>query len=507
MAIRGIYSEAEQKMLDDFQKKSEKLTGWVKEGLSSGFAYPAHLTVTKELIDNMACVADSKNPLYRDEAYAKTTRWGGIIAPPFYYHAILHGGGLCLLEVPPEVGQLVNESVLMEHKSDFYMPIRPGDTFKIWNGPTVVEDVTKDGVDQMRQYKFTRITSYINQRDEVACSNTDIHFYTILPPDDDCGIKKSFVMETGKDHTNKKALEYTKDYVYEKDDIKKIDEMYNSEFRLGSGIRYWEDVELGEELPPIVMGPITTWDSVCSMQGFGAARFTMNDQRAANTHTVIVDPATNIPYQDIELHLTDRISKLVNSYSTTPLAPPIAHFLCRLVTNWAGDDGFIRRFSWHKLANTPFGDTIFGRGKVIRKYIENGEYMVDIDTRMETIRGFVTNACPITVCLLSRKKVFECNLAPIFKPFAPRGSELIIESDTGVLKENMVEVKPGDRIRVKERPDWLLGEYKVAGMTGTIVSDMEKINGYCLATLDENVTGIDVRVPLGFRTDQIEKID
>lgn len=503
MAQPGVFTEAEERMIANFTAKSEKLTGWVGEMPSADFAFPGHRVATKELIHHMATAADFKNPLYRDEQYAKNTRWGGIIAPPFYYHAILHGGRVCFLTMPPEDGIVRSERVLMIQQGDFYQPIRPGDSFRIWLGPTKIIDVTKPGENSLRQFKLVRIVSYINQRDEVVCSNTDTHFYTLYPPKPEAGAYMHFVMES--EAGDDAPISYTKEYSYTKEDIETIDRLYRSEQRRGSEIRYWEDVEVGEELSPIVMGPLTAWDTVVAMQGMGAASVTLNDLRQLDADTVLVDPRTNIPHQDIELHLLDSMAQLVSSYSTTLLGPPILHFLSRLVTNWSGDDGFIRRLTWTKLANTPTGDTIFGRGRVTRKYVEDGEYLVDVDTWMESNRGFISNVGPATVSLFSREKVFAANEPPRFKTTPLTGP---FEKDTGPDRLNEgAGFQAGDRVKILERPNWPLpGGYKLAGRTGKIYQVLDDPKDYVLVQLDDDVTGIDRRVPLGFRVEAIQKI-
>ncbi|WP_233808871.1 FAS1-like dehydratase domain-containing protein [Paraburkholderia sp. HP33-1] len=506
MAVKGVYSKAEERMIAEFEKKSAELTGWVGEMPSAEFAFPGHRVASKELIHHMATAADFKNPLYRDEQYARNTRWGGIIAPPFYYHAILHGGRICFLTMPPEDGIVRSERVLMIQQGDFYQPIRPGDSFKIWLGPTKIIDVTKSGENSLRQFKLVRVVSYINQRDEVVCSNTDTHFYTLYPPKKEAGAYMHFVMEKNEgEKGDDKPMSYTKELSYTKEEIETIDRLYAHEQRRGGEIRYWEDVQVGEELPSIVMGPLTAWDTVVAMQGFGAGSVTMNDLRTIGADTVLVDPRTNIPHQDIELHLLDNMAQLVSSYSTTLLGPPILHFFSRLVTNWAGDDGFVRRLTWTKLANTPMGDTIFGRGRVTRKYVENGEYLVDVDVWMESNRGFISNVGPATVSLFSREKIFSKNEPPKFKAAALTGP---YEYDSGSHGQNVeAQLLAGDRIRIMDRPGWPMpGGYKLANRTGTIYQVVDSPEGYVLVQLDEDVTGIDTRVPLGFRTEALEKI-
>jgi hypothetical protein len=50
------------------------------------------------------------------------------------------------------------------------------------------------------------------------------------------------------------------------------------------------------------------------------------------------------------------------------------------------------------------------------------------------------------------------------------------------------------------------GGYKLAGQTATVYDYFIDPEGYVVAQLDEEVTGIDTRVPLGFKMDLVEKI-
>ena len=71
----------------------------------------------------------------------------------------------------------------------------------------------------------------------------------------------------------------------------------------------------------------------------------------------------------------------------------------------------------------------------------------------------------------------------------------------------MANIKAGDRVRMKERPDWPMpGGYKLANSEGRVVEVTEEPEGYAKVLLDKNVTGIDARIPLGFRVECLEKI-
>lgn len=53
----------------------------------------------------------------------------------------------------------------------------------------------------------------------------------------------------------------------------------------------------------------------------------------------------------------------------------MAHHL----TNWMGDDGFLRRASCKIRRHNPAGDLLFIDGKVTGKFVEAGRHLVEIE--------------------------------------------------------------------------------------------------------------------------------
>ena len=71
----------------------------------------------------------------------------------------------------------------------------------------------------------------------------------------------------------------------------------------------------------------------------------------------------------------------------------------------------------------------------------------------------------------------------------------------------MIDIKVGDRVRIKDRPDWPMPTgYKLANAEGQVVEVIEVPEGYVTVKLDKELTGIDTRIPLGFRVETLEKI-
>ena len=76
MAVRNVYTQAEENMIKETEKIMDEMIGWSKAS--------AKMVATEESIQNMAFAVDRWNPLWRDTIYGANSRWGSIIAFPMY---------------------------------------------------------------------------------------------------------------------------------------------------------------------------------------------------------------------------------------------------------------------------------------------------------------------------------------------------------------------------------------------------------------------------------------
>ncbi len=98
---------------------------------------------------------------------------------------------------------------------------------------------------------------------------------------------------------------------------------------------------------------------------------------------------------------------------------PIIHgqlkrvWLIQLVTDWIGEQGFLKKFScrframdYPRLMKTTSepqeGETWWCKGKVTKKYVEDGEHYIDCNIWVENGKGEVTTPGSATVLLPSR---------------------------------------------------------------------------------------------------------
>ena len=87
---------------------------------------------------------------------------------------------------------------------------------------------------------------------------------------------------------------------------------------------------------------------------------------------------------------------------------PILHgalknaFLAQLVTDWMGHGGTLKSLSCQYRGMDVPGDTLTCRGRVSRKYVEDGRQMVDCEIWVENGKGERTTPGSATVILPSR---------------------------------------------------------------------------------------------------------
>jgi acyl dehydratase len=114
-----------------------------------------------EMIGRFARAVGDPNPLWQDDGYAQSSRYGGIIAPPTFVLAI---GGERFVD---DVMALASFSTLLMGGTEleFYHPIRPGDVI------TVIFKISslRERQGQMGRMAFmTFDSSYKNQKQELV---------------------------------------------------------------------------------------------------------------------------------------------------------------------------------------------------------------------------------------------------------------------------------------------------------------------------------------------------
>jgi acyl dehydratase len=336
---------------------------------------------TPDTLRNFCNGIGDLNPLYRDEEHGRLSRHATMLAHPMFPMA--YGWiGRTRWGLPGVHGFYAgNDWELFRH-------LRPGDRV------TAIERVV--GVEEKESRFSGRLVlqyveaSYANQRGELVaralgwCTRHE----------------RRAAREAGK-------YREVGPYAYSHEEYERIDEAIRGEEKAirGSETRYFEDVEEGEELPPIVRGPLSLMDTMGFLVGCGRG----------HTHGVVWKEAARHPghfFRNPEAgggleytgigHHRESVARAVGVPGVYDYGPQRSAWMCTLITNWMGDAAFLKRVRSETRRFNTMGDCTWGRGRVARKYVKDGYALVDIEIRGENQRGEVTTPGLATVILPSR---------------------------------------------------------------------------------------------------------
>lgn len=343
---------------------------------------------TPDTLRNFCNGIGDMNPLYREAGYGRDSRYGSIIAHPMF--AMAYGWiGRTRWGLPGVHGFYAGNDWEM------FRNVRPGDRINC------IERVV--GVEEKHSRFSGRLVlqyteaSFTNQRDELVtrvlgwCTRHE----------------RKAARDKGK-YSGIKTYEYTAE------ELDHIDEaVLNEQQQIRGGkIRYWDDVQEGETLPPIARGPLSLMDTMGFLVGCGRG----------HTHGIVLAQAKRHPghyfrnqqagggieYTGIGHH-RDSVAKRVGVPATYDYGPQRTAWLCSLVTNWMGDHAFLKRHRSEMRRFNIVGDTTWCKGKVSRKYIRDGYPLVDLEIWAENQRGEITAPGLATVVLPAKNaetKVF-----------------------------------------------------------------------------------------------------
>jgi len=346
--------------------------------------------VTEDLIRHYAEAIGDPNPFWRDPTYASGTRWGGIIAPPTFESAIAFGSSYGESLRVPGVIRLNGGN---EHR--YYVPIRHGDSFTIYDKYEGIEEKrVNDKPYRMFIEKVPRY--YVNQREEVVAVGTMRSIYMATPPG-----------KRGKGQATKMYQDKERRYFTE-EELDVVRREYDNQLagvnRRGAETRYWEDVVVGEDIPTVVKGPYDVCDAgartmvSCYAYAFAIKWAAMRNHLQHHP----LDPITGDYMFLRDWHYTDHAAQ-VRGYPFAVIAG--AHnemMLVHAVTDWMGDDGFVTLIDTQERRMSFYGDMTYIKGKVAKKFVEDGNYLVTLDVWAENQDGVVGSKGEFTIKLVAK---------------------------------------------------------------------------------------------------------
>ena len=375
MVVTGWPTEL-QKEIDDFMAIKGK-------ELSNGFSW--YTEATRDAIRHYAMGLGDENPLWSNEEYAKKTRYGGIIAPPQFPQAF-YDVTMVRDDVTGQMGLPSFISWYVQLKWKFHQLVRINDkvkgTHSLWD---LTEKTTRNSGRTILQETFVR---YTNQRNELVAERFYNQFRLM---------RENITMDQYM------GLPV---YKYSKEELQKIDQDYANETQRGAVPRYWEDVEVGEQLPPIVKGPWAVRDTIAYWAGRGCSVFVPHRtfwhlRTRTDTH-VIIDPETDLPELQHMQILKDSVARTRGSPRAFENGDNRAANVMCLLTNWMGDDGFLKEFDLELRRPVFVGDTYWCNGTITGKREEEGQSLVDLELKAINQSGVIVSPGRAVIQLPSR---------------------------------------------------------------------------------------------------------
>jgi acyl dehydratase len=306
------------------------------------------------------------NPLWSDEEYGRRSGWGSVIAPPTFLYTIDS-----TIVAPGLRGiQWIYGGTRWQH----FLPVRVGDRVTARARLTKVSE--KSGARARRLVVQTGEIEYRNQRDEVI-SRAEADVMRVPRASSGKGM-------VGFDERKAQGRQ-----VWTPDQIEEIRQAYLNEERRGAEPRYWEDVQVGDELPQVVKGPLTLVDIMAFYVGrrntYPPLKLAFAD-RERHPANVYISPTTGIPMHPAAGHFDEEIAHEIGMPGAYDQGWMRANWLGHLVTNWCGDDGWVKELDVRLQQPNLVGDATWCGGTVVGKNIVDGERVVELSCRGVTQR-------------------------------------------------------------------------------------------------------------------------
>ena len=320
-----------------------------------------------------------ENPLFCDAAYGAASRWGSALAPGCFLYTI------DTTVVAPKLRGI--QWMYGGTDWEWYRPIRHRDSFTV--RAQLLHAVEKQGSKASKFIIQTGEVLYTNQNGELVCRALGSTARTPRARAKEGGLK----------------YEPRATHRYSAQELEQIAHAVQTEELRGAAPRCWEEVEVGASVQPMLKGPLTVTDMICWYSGGGhsyQAHRRAEMHRKRHPADAYVNPETGAQDSAARGHTEEKMAREVGMPGGYDVGPQRISWMGQLMTNWIGDDGFVRRLNVSLRRPNIFGDLSWCRGKVLDKRVEEGVHLVDLEVLVENQLNEVTAKGTAVVELPSR---------------------------------------------------------------------------------------------------------
>ena len=318
------------------------------------------------------------NPLFTDPEYGTDTKWGSALAPGCFLYTI------DTTVVAPKLRGI--QWLYGGTDFEWYEPIRHRDQFTV--SAKLLNAVEKEGGKAAKFIIQTGETRYTNQTGKLVC------------------VALGHTARTARSKASG-GLSYAprETHCYSPEELNAIGHAIETEELRGQTPRFWEEVEVGTVIQPMLKGPLNITDMICWYSGGGHS---YQSHRRAVMHRMrhpsdaFVNSETGAQDSAARGHTESRMAREVGMPGGYDVGPQRISGMGQLMTNWVGDDGFLRRLSVSVRRPNIFGDVSWCRADIVDKRVEDGAHVVDLALRVENQLGEVTAKGEATIALPAR---------------------------------------------------------------------------------------------------------
>jgi len=367
-------SETDNKITE---QKLEDLRSRIDERIDEPQPYAEE--ATKDAIRHWAKGIGCDNPLYTDEAYAESSPYGGIVAPPTFLYTTTRIGARRLPGV---------HAMYAGDEWEWYRPVYSG--YEIETRSRLKDVIELETDYGGRSVKQIYTVDYYNQFNEHLATR-DVWFFRA---------ERDQARE--RDKYEEEGLELAD---WTEEEIEELWDHYRCEQRRGDEPRYYEDVDLGDQIDTLLKGPITITGGIKFLIGWGppymaAHRLWVDklDEHPALAHNT----DQGVPASPARVHWDLNHARSVGLKGPYDYGPERPSWLAHAVEHWMGDHGFLKRLRAELRRPNFLGDVTWCSGEVTDKRVEGDQCLVDLDLEGRNQRDNVSTKGSAAVVLPTR---------------------------------------------------------------------------------------------------------
>lgn len=359
--------------------------------------------VNNEIADRMAIIRfcegiGDDNPLWVDTSYGLASLFGETIAPPSFIFA-------CMASV--QFGWAGLGGFHAETTMNFHAPIKLGDRIT----PRVVFDGFEGPTES--QFGGRRIKDFIRQE----YWNQDGELVATF-------ICSRMRFERGEMQKRRETRKLELPHPWTEEQIVALEDAALAEQPRGATPRFWEDVQVGDELDVVTKGPLGLTDFIAFIAGgsapiprIAAHRISLQRYRR-HPAWAFRDPRTNALEPVYSVHYNDYAAALQGAQIAYDVGIQRTCWGIHALTNWAGDAGFVKALFGQYRAHVYLSDAVKVGGKIVSKEIDaDGDHVVSVETWAYNQRD--QNVMPGTAVIAlpyrdeAGKTVLPCGIAKL----------------------------------------------------------------------------------------------